>query len=444
VRRVSRDCKDAVETSSGVASQRPRGPAEAVTLGQWQGVVVAAPLHGCGLTMYSRGQQWNRDQRRCGSPHGQVAADVWLRQGKDRSMTRTVAASRRDILKGGAAVIGLAAGAALAPRNARAADMTAHESDLYESAKKEGELTWYTAQSDDVTAQELGRKFEQIYPGIRVNVVRTTAQVAFERVSQEIKAGAMQVDVFSSTDIGHDVFLKSKGQFEHYVPDNAARVLDVYKGYDQDGFYYVTSAGMIGMACNTSKAKLADAPTNWPGLLDSKWKGEIAVGHPGFSGYVGTWAVMLRKLYGWDFFDKLAANNPRVGRSINDTTTLLNSGECIIAGTAANNTIVPSAQKGNPLAMIYPTDGTVLILAPSGIMKGAKHQAAARLYMEFLLSVPASQIWVDHFNESMRPEVSPPAGVKSVKDVKSIRPSVEEISKGVPEVIKQWRDTFGV
>jgi iron(III) transport system substrate-binding protein len=58
--------------------------------------------------------------------------------------------------------------------------------------------------------------------------------------------------------------------------------------------------------------------------------------------------------------------------------------------------------------------------------------------------VEASQIWVKHFNESMRPEVAALAGAKSAKDVKTIRPTVEEITKGIPEVIKQWRDTFGV
>ena len=52
------------------------------------------------------------------------------------------------------------------------------------------------------------------------------------------------------------------------------------------------------MSCNTSKVKLADAPTNWTGLTDTKWAGQIALGHPAFSAYVGTWAVMLRKLYG--------------------------------------------------------------------------------------------------------------------------------------------------
>ena len=46
--------------------------------------------------------------------------------------------------------------------------MTPHEKELYEAAKKEGgELTWYTAQSDDITAQALGRSFESPIPASR-------------------------------------------------------------------------------------------------------------------------------------------------------------------------------------------------------------------------------------------------------------------------------------
>lgn len=356
-------------------------------------------------------------------------------------MIRFSDATRRTVLKGAGA---LAAGAALPAWPLLAAEMSAREKELYEAAKKEGELTWYTAHSDDVTAQALGRGFEAAYPGIKVNVVRTTAQVAFQRVSQELKAGAMQVDVLSSTDIGHYVSLKEKGQLEKYVPDNAAKAIEVFRNYDPDGFYHVTSAGMIGISYNTAKLKEAEAPKNWPDLLDPKWKDKIALGHPGFSGYVGTWVVTMRKLYGWDFFEKLAKNNPQIGRSVNDTVTMLNSGERIVGGTGPVGTTMDSAKKGNPLAMIYPTDGTVLIIAPSGIMKGVKHPNAAKLFMEYLLSPPASQIWVEHFNESMRPEVGPLPGVKAAKDVKIVRPTVEEIAKGIPEVIKEWRNTFGV
>jgi iron(III) transport system substrate-binding protein len=354
-----------------------------------------------------------------------------------------VSIRRRDFVIGSSAFLALGTGAKTSAQPAPA--MTPHETELYEAAKKEGgELTWYTAHSDDITAQTLGRSFEALYPGIKVNVLRTTAQVAYQRITQEIKASAIQCDIFSSTDLGHSVELKAKGAFEKYVPENASKVADIYKGYDPDGTYFVTSAGMIGIGYNTAKVKQADAPKNWTDLLDPKWKDNIALGHPGFSGYVGTWALTLRNQYGWDFFEKLAKNNPRVGRSINDTVTMLNAGESAIAGSGPVGTLLDSLKKGNPLAMVYPTDGSVLIIAPSSIMKGGKHQNAARLFMEFLMSEGASRIWVEHFNESIRPEVSAAEGARSAKDLKVIRPTVAEITKGVPEVIKQWRETFGV
>ncbi|MCC7348585.1 MAG: extracellular solute-binding protein, partial [Variibacter sp.] len=228
-------------------------------------------------------------------------------------MTQGTLTSRRGLLKAGTALAAL--GLSGAPLRAQA-QMSAREKELYEAAKKEGELTWYTAHSDDVTAQALGRAFEGLYPGIKAQVVRTTAQVAFQRVSQEVRAGAMQVDVLSSTDMGHYVYLKDKKLLEQYVPQSTSKVLDIYKNFDPDGFSHVTSAGMIGMGFNTQKLKDEETPKNWPDLLDPKWKDKIALGHPGFSGYVGTWAVSLRKLYGWQFFEKLAKNNPQVGRSI--------------------------------------------------------------------------------------------------------------------------------
>ena len=219
---------------------------------------------------------------------------------------------RRSFLIGSSALLVLGTGRKALAQSAAA--MTPHEKELYEAAKKEGELTWYTAHTDDITAQAVGRRFESIYPGIKVNVLRTTAQVAYQRITQELKASAVQCDVLSSTDVGHYVELKAKGVFEKYIPENSSRVHDIYKGYDPDGHYFVTSAGLIGIGYNTAKVKEADAPKNWPDLLDPKWKDNIALGHPGFSGYVGTWALTLRNQYGWDFFERLAKNNPRVGR----------------------------------------------------------------------------------------------------------------------------------
>src|SRR3979411_3107370 len=258
---------------------------------------------------------------------------------------------RRSFLLGSSALLVLGTGPKASAQSAPA--MTPHEKELYEAAKKEGgELTWYTAHADDIPSQALGRAFEQFYPGLKVNVLRPTAQVAYQRITQEIKASAIQCDVLSSTDIGHSVELKAKAAFEKYVPENSSKVLDIYKGYDPDGYYFVTSAGLIGIGYNTTKVKEADVPRNWTDLLDPRWNNNIALGHPGFSGYVGTWALTLRNQYGWGAFWKLVKNNPRVGRSINDTVTMLNAGESALAGSGPVGSLLASVPKGKPLAVV--------------------------------------------------------------------------------------------
>jgi len=330
----------------------------------------------------------------------------------------------------------VAAVLALGPLSARA-DMKA----LEEAAKKEGELTWYTSHYTSEGAEELGATFTKMY-GIKVNVVRTTAQVAYQRLTQDIKNNQANCDVFSSTDIGHYVQLKAQGKLEQYTPETTPKIAKAFQGIDPDGYFHTTSAGFVLISYNSSKVKPEDAPKKWTDLLDPKWKGKVSTGHPAFSGYVGTWVLTMRKLYGWDFFEKLEKNKPQIGRSINDTVTALNAGERQVAAGADGSTMF-SAGRGNPLAISYPEDGAVLIIAPSAIVKGTKHPNAARLYMEYLYSVEGSEINVKNFGMPMRPEVPVAKGLKPVDQIKEVHPSIPEIDKGIPEVIEQWRDTFG-
>jgi iron(III) transport system substrate-binding protein len=330
----------------------------------------------------------------------------------------------------------MAAAFALGPLSARA-DMKA----LEDAAKKEGEITWYVAHYTSEGAEELGATFTKMY-GVKVNVVRTTAQVAYQRLTQDIKNGQTNCDVFSSTDIGHYVRLKAQKQLVKYTPENEAKIAEPFRNIDPDGYFHTTSAGFVVISYNTSKVKPEDAPKKWTDLLDPKWKGKISTGHPAFSGYVGTWVLEMKLLYGWDYFKKLEKNKPQIGRSINDTVTALNAGEREVAAGADGSTMF-SAGRGNPLSIVYPSDGAVLIIAPSAIVKGTKHPNAARLFMEYLDSIEASKIDVKHFTVPMRPEVPVGKGEKPVTEVKSVHPTVEQIAKGIPDAIEDWRDTFG-
>jgi iron(III) transport system substrate-binding protein len=344
------------------------------------------------------------------------------------------ATSREELMRG---LAGLAIVAALVFAPAVRADTKG----LEEAAKKEGELTWYVAHYTSEGAEELGAEFTKLY-GVKVNVVRTTAQVAYQRLLQDLKNNQIVCDVFSSTDVGHFVRLAAEGKFEKYTPESEAKIAPTFRNFDPAGYYHTTSAGLVVLTYNTAKVKAEEAPKKWQDLLDIKWKGKVSTGHPGFSGYVGTWVLTMKNLYGWSFFDKLEKNKPQIGRSINDTVTALNAGERQVAAGADGSTLF-SAARGNPLAVSYPSDGSVLIIAPSAIVKGTKHPNAARLFMEYLLSVDAAKINAKHFAIPLRPEVPSPPGAKPISEIKTIRPTVAEINKGIPEVIEQWRDTFG-
>lgn len=347
--------------------------------------------------------------------------------------------TRRELGVGAGAI----GAAALLPSRAHAQGLAADaEKALYEAAKKEGELTWYDAHHAVEQAEATGRAFTAKYPGVKVNVVRTTANVAYQRFRAEVKAGGPQVDVLSSTDMSHPVEMKRLNQIEKFVPANAVTLSKVLQNADPDGFFHVTSIGTIAVTFNSGKVKPADAPKKWTDLLDPKWKNQVSVGHPAFSGYVSIWVWEMNRLYGWDYFNKLKANSPQIGRSIQDTLTMLRSGErSVAAGSLA--TAFEAKAKGEPIDVSYPSDGTVLIIAPSCIVKGAKHPNAAKLFMEFLTSADASKVAVGFYGESIHSSVPAKAG-KPLDQLTTMIAPPDRLVKELPELKEKWRDTFGV
>jgi iron(III) transport system substrate-binding protein len=183
-------------------------------------------------------------------------------------------------------------------------------------------------------------------------------------------------------------------------------------------------------------------PRAWTDLLDPKWKGRVATGHPAFSGCTGTWALGLKKVHGWEFFENLAKNNPRIGRSAVDPLTLITAGECLV-GVGSANGAYASMDKGNPIGVVHPSDGLVLCVTPTAIPVHAPHPNAARLFLEWMLSPDYARSITADGSEPILVGVPPRAGMPPLAEQKVIPLTVDEIRVGVPEVIEQWRDTFG-
>jgi len=84
----------------------------------------------------------------------------------------------------------------------------------------------------------------------------------------------------------------------------------------------------------------------------------------------------------------------------------------------------------------YPTRATV---GPDhqrlGDHEGTKHLNAAKLFMEYLDSIERPRS-TPITSPSAASEVPSPPGAKPISEIKTIRPSVAEIDKGIPDVIE--------
>jgi iron(III) transport system substrate-binding protein len=319
--------------------------------------------------------------------------------------------------------------------------MTAHEAQLYAAAKPEGQLVWYVAQFSTETADTVAKAFSARYPGLGVQVGRTTGQLAFSRLTQDIRTGIAQCDVFSATDVGHQVWLKDNGHLLRYVPENAAKLDPAYRDVDPDGYYHATSANPTVIIYNTRFLTEADAPKRWIDLADPKWRGKLALAHPGYSGSMGSWVVLMRKLYGWSFFERIEELSPHIGRSLIDPSTILNAGERWV-GISSLATAVKSIRAGNPIGIVYPEDGAKLVLTSTSILANSPHPNAARLFLEYMLGVEFSTLLLNEGQPPLRPEAGPLPGARPISEIKVATISEEEVTAQVPEIIEKWRDTF--
>ena len=332
----------------------------------------------------------------------------------------------------------VAAGAGLTLGRAAWADMAGLEA----AARREGAVSWYTAHTDGETANLVAQGFMAQYPGIAVSVVRTTAQVAYQRLLQDLKNGIPPCDVFSSTDLGHDVSLAGQGKFAKYVPENAKNLLPDFAGLDPTGTFYPTLSELVLPIYNTQKVAVDQAPRSWTDLLDPRWRNQVAVGHPAYSGTVGTWVVAMRKLYGWSYFERLERNKPLIGRSVNDAVGVLNSGERSVA-VGPSGLAQVTAARGNPIGITKASDGAVVIVSPSAVMAAAAHPNAGRLFLEFLLGPENARISAEARRVAVVAGAPVVAGALSLEGLKTVRLSTAEIVRDMQECIEQWRDTFG-
>src|SRR5205807_8983712 len=134
---------------------------------------------------------------------------------------------------------------------------------------------------------------------------------------------------------------------------------------DKDGYHYGLRATVTVIAYNTKAVSAAEAPRTWKDLLDPKWKGKLVTAHPGYSGVIATHVLALVHLHGWDYFKQLAQNQLMLVQSANDPSTVVPSGERVVAVHGGAYSAYQLTRKGNPLESVYPKEGVPRVVSPT-------------------------------------------------------------------------------
>jgi iron(III) transport system substrate-binding protein len=349
--------------------------------------------------------------------------------------------SRRDLLIGSSA---LAAGAMFSTKVLSAAPPPAAITpQLIEAAKKEGKVVWYTS-VDLPLAEKVGKSFEAKYPGISVRVERTGAERVFQRIGQEYAANIHAVDVANSSDAAHLIVWKKAGLLEPFVPEDVAKFYPA-EHKDADGTFASFRVWVSIIAYNTNLVKKEDAPKSFADLLDPKWKGKIVKAHPGYSGTIMTATYQMQRDLGWGFFEKLAQQNIMQVQSSADPPKRLALGERAVMADGNEYNIFQIKEKGGPVEPVYATEGSPLIVGPTGMFKAAPNPNAAKLFTAYSFTPECQQLIIDVGGlRSMHPQTKEHAGRTPFKDIKTMKDDPAAVEKMGDEIKQRYSKIFKV
>ena len=317
----------------------------------------------------------------------------------------------------------------------------AQDAALFQAARKEGSVVWYTSLALP-SSTAISHAFKQKYTGIDVELHRTGSQRVLQRFMQEAASGIKNGDIVHTSDAGNFELLKDKGMLLKFTPQGVATFPDGFK--DKAGFYYGMRATLSVIAYNPKSVADKDAPKTWKELLNPKWSGKMVTAHPGYSGIIMTHVLALVNVYGWDYFRDLAKNKLHIVQSANDPAGVVASGERPVGVNGAEYFYYKTLKQGNPIKIVYPKEGIPLVVSPVAIAKDAPHPNAAKLFTEFIFSKESQQLLAD--KEGLytgHPEVTYPADKPKLKDLKLLAPNADELEKRNAEIKKRFTELFG-
>ena len=250
--------------------------------------------------------------------------------------------SRRDVLKGSAAIAAGVYSPRRCARRRRRADAITPA--LIEAAKKEGKVVFYTAM-DLQLARTLG-------PDLRAEIPRHRG--TRRTLRRRARVSAHRPGISQQHPCRRRGQHRGRGALHHLEAQRLARVLSAGgrgQAFRQSATtirtaLHVTTRVLVSpFGYNTRLVKAEDAPKSFADLLDPKWAGKMVKAHPAYSGTIMNATFQIARDLGWEYFEKLAKQRIMQVQSATDTPKKISLGERAIMIDGAGYLVI-QAQGG--------------------------------------------------------------------------------------------------
>ncbi len=265
-------------------------------------------------------------------------------------------------------------------------------------------------------------EFEKKYPNITVNFVRMSSGESLTRLRNE--KDNPQFDIWWGGPVDSFIAAKQEGLLQAYDSPNMANIKDPDLMKDADNYWAGVYIGSLGFATNKNFLEEnpgVEPPRSWDDLLKPEFKGQLMVAHPSSSGTSYTALCTILQIKGedagWEFLKKYAGQVLQFTKSGAAPAKFVGQGEAAV-GIVFSHDIVAEIEKGSPLVLSFPEEGTGYEIGGMGIIAGAKHLDAAKKWFDWALE-PETQELGPKYEAYQAP---------TVKGAKASRPELLEVN----------------
>ncbi len=263
---------------------------------------------------------------------------------------------------------------------------------LYEGAKKEGKLVWYTSLT---IYKEMAKFFETKYPGVSVEPYRATAVNLVSRLLSEGQSKRYIADVIETTP-GSLMLVRDNKLLLPYNSPHLAAYPEGSKDKAPGGLFFtsVDRESYAGIGYNKNAIPSADVPKSFDDLLKPALKGKIGISNEEIATRVV--GAMLKEK-GEGFIKKLAGQDiKQYGLPALGMNELIVSGEVPVSFTAVDSNVRMAAGRGAPVAWL-PGDLVPANAGSLGAFLYPPHPHAALLFIDFMIGPEGQKLFGEKY-----------------------------------------------